>query len=106
MADTKIDMQRDFSRYPIGRYKKDGPHSGERFREEILLPHLKKNERIEVNLDSGLSYGSSFLEEAFGGLVRAGLTVDFINTSLVLVSKDQTLLDEIAFYIDDAAKNG
>jgi hypothetical protein len=64
----------DHARAPGGRYITDGPFSGEWFRNEILAGALreavKRGEVVEVVLDSTSGYGSSFLEEAFGGLVR------------------------------------
>jgi hypothetical protein len=44
--------------------------SGERFREEFLRPILTAENKITVEIDGTEGYGSSFLEEAFGGLVR------------------------------------
>lgn len=71
-----IVVARDFSRYPGGRYKADGEFSGEAFREEKLLPALREAEavdaRVVVDIDGAAGYPSSFLEEAFGGLVREG----------------------------------
>jgi hypothetical protein len=66
----------DHTRTPGGRYSSDGPFSGEWFRETILRPALEKavrdGDRISVELDGTSGYGASFLEEAFGGLVRNG----------------------------------
>src|SRR4051812_23554323 len=66
----------DHTSSPGGRYISDGPFSGEWFREEVLRPTLeqarKSGERIIVELDGTSGYGASFLEEAFGGLVRTG----------------------------------
>lgn len=60
--------------YPGGRFVADGPYSGEFFRDEVLDPALrvaiKQREKIRVILDGAPGYGSSFLEEAFGGLIR------------------------------------
>ena len=73
--DMKISIARDFSPSPGGRYTTDGPKSGEAFRDTILLPALKHAERkgdsVTVSLD-GIPNGPgpSFLDEAFGGLVR------------------------------------
>ena len=67
-----IKIATDFSRYPAGRYRADGPNSGERFREDILRPALETAESVQVVLDDTSGYGSSFLEESFGGLVRKG----------------------------------
>ena len=65
----------DFSKKPFGRYKSDGDYHGERFRNEVLkvkLPH-PLNEDVVVDFSKiSLGVGSSFLEEAFGGLVRDG----------------------------------
>jgi hypothetical protein len=64
----------DHARSPGGRYSSDGPSSGEWFREKVLRPALdraaKTGEMVVVELDGTSGYGSSFLEEAFGGLVR------------------------------------
>lgn len=64
----------DFSVYPSGRDAIDGDFNGQKFREEVLVPAVKKaqstGQKIHVSLAHVLSFGSSFLEEAFGGLVR------------------------------------
>lgn len=64
----------DFSTYPSGRYEKDGDANGTKFRVEILAPAVKKalqnSAKVVVSLANVMSFGSSFLEEAFGGLVR------------------------------------
>jgi hypothetical protein len=66
----------DFAPFPGGRYETDGPYSGEWFRETILRPHLKEaletGQKVIVVLEGAPGYGSSFLEEAFGGLIRVG----------------------------------
>lgn len=67
-----INIAEQFSRTPAGRYRTDGPSSGERFREEFLLPGLENGGQLEISLDGAAGYPSSFLEEAFGGLVRKG----------------------------------
>lgn len=69
MAVIKINVAKDFSPTPGGRYKKYGPASGEAFREKLAL-YLSAGDSVEVSLDGAEGYGSSFLEEAFGGLVR------------------------------------
>ncbi len=64
----------EHARSPGGRFKSDGPFSGEWFREEILSPALgqaiEAGEPLAVELGGTSGYGSSFLEEAFGGLIR------------------------------------
>ena len=68
-----INIATDFSRTPAGRYPKDGPSNGQRFRDELLIPKLKSETIVEIQLDGAAGYPSSFLEEAFGGLVRLGV---------------------------------
>jgi len=67
-----IKISQDFSEVPLGRYKDDGDFNGERFREEFLLPALRANDSVTVDINDLEGLGSSFLEEAFGGLVRKG----------------------------------
>lgn len=100
----KVDVAKDFTRYPSGRYKKNGKTSGEEFREKFLEPHIKSGEAIVVLLDGTIGYGSSFLEEAFGGLVRSmGISGEKILHLLRLESVDKSLIQEIEEYINDAS---
>lgn len=79
---TEINIARDFSKVPVGRYYTDGPNSGQRFREEFLVPNLKKGD-VVVILDGTEGYPSSFIEEAFGGLLTAGIgNADYIRKHL------------------------
>lgn len=98
-----LNVANDFSPYPSGRYKRDGPHSGEVFRDEWLVPALKESQELIVELDDVEGYGSSFLEEAFGGLVRKGYsTADALKNQLKLRSVDEALVSEIFSYIEEA----
>ena len=68
-----ISIAKDFSDVPAGRFLEDGEWTGQKFRENFLDPALKKsdeNNPVVVNLNDVEGYGSSFLEEAFGGLIR------------------------------------
>jgi len=67
--EMRISVARDFTPYPGPRYIKQGPNSGERFRKKVLVPALEKAESIVVDLDGTTGFGSSFLDEAFGGLI-------------------------------------
>lgn len=99
----QIDVASKFSHYPAGRYLEDGPNSGTRFREEFLVPALRTNEKVVVNLDDAMGYGSSFLEEAFGGLVRVrGFSPNELKDRLSFISNEEPfLIDEIWQYIND-----
>ena len=105
MERKTIVVSTDFSRYPRGRYSADGPNSGERFRTEFLGPALAGSGKVIVVLDDVRGYGSSFLEEAFGGLVREGLNAEELLSKLELVSKkDNSLIVEIQQYVKDQAR--
>ena len=66
-----------FSTTPGGRFRKHGQYSGEEFREEVLCGLLQSaigsGDTLAIILDGTAGYGSSFLEEAFAGLIRLGL---------------------------------
>lgn len=103
MSIIKLSIAKDFSEFPAGRHPDDGPYSGERFREEFLAPYLKSNDSIvEVDLDGTMGYGSSFLEEAFGGLVRNhGLNLKTLNKYLKLKDSRKIYEKIIWQYIQD-----
>lgn len=98
---------KDFSMFPGPRYEKLGPDSGERFRDEVLLPAIQKDKEIQVVLDGTFGYGSSFLEESFGGLVRSGIDKEVINylRNHLISDEDPTYITEIQEYIDEALKS-
>lgn len=70
MKKKTIRIADDFSRFPVGRDENDGEYNGEKFRKDFLVPSLNENDEVTVYLDGPKGYGSSFLEEAFGGLIR------------------------------------
>jgi hypothetical protein len=104
MSEQMISVLSNFSENPSGRYRKDGPFSGERFRDDFLLPLLNKGEKVTVNLDGALGYGSSFLEEAFGGLVRKGFPSKVLHEKLVIESRLATYRNRVWRYIDEESK--
>ena len=100
-----IDVVRDFSKYPGGRYANDGPYSAETFRKNILVPALKKGVPFCLDLDGAAGYAASFLEEVFGGLIREeGFTREQIFSLLNIESEDASLVYEILEYIDDESR--
>lgn len=99
MSDKLICIATDFSPFPAGRYSRDGDYSGEVFRNNFLLPALTKYERVVVDLDGTDGMGSSFLEEAFGGLVRNGYSEKILRARLVIKSSRKTYPIKIWSYI-------
>lgn len=98
-----ISIAKDFSVYPGGRTPEDGPYSGKEFREKLLLPIFNSNEKVAVEFDGVRGYGSSFLEEAFGGLVRRGIPKERIYSQIVLRSSKDSILSEVKRYISEAS---
>lgn len=103
-----IKIATEFSNTPGGRYIKEGPHSGEEFRNKLLEPkynEAKENrEKILVDLDDCYGYPISFLEEAFGGLARK-YPKDNVSDIIDIKSEDQpSLIERIRQYIKEANK--
>lgn len=83
-----INVARDFTPYPTGRTIDSGSGNGTEFREEFLLPVMKKGECAKVILDDVYGYPVSFLEEAFGGLVqKEGYSPEEVIDTFTLVAE-------------------
>jgi hypothetical protein len=101
----EILIAEQFSKSPYGRYTADGNYSGENFLNNLLSPALDKYRTVTVNLDGTFGYGASFLDEAFGGLVRRGHTASSLRGRLNLIStKNFHLPHQIWKFIDEAKK--
>ena len=104
----KIKIASDFSRIPGARFPEEGDFSGQQFRQEILLPKLKKaidnKEILEIDLDGTAGLGTSFLEESFGGLIRIDkLNYQTVIDTLKFISNDDPeYIDEIKNYLEEA----
>lgn len=105
-----ISIAKDFSRIPGARFPQEGDYSGQEFRKLVLLPKLKEaiaeNEKLCVILDGTAGLGTSFLEEAFGGLIREdNIPYDVLQSTINLVSEeDEDYIEEINQYIKDTYK--
>lgn len=74
---TMINIAEVYTKFPGGRYPQDGKGNGTDFRERFLVPVLKAHGKALIVLDGAVGYPSSFLDEAFGGLVRSrGFSAD------------------------------
>lgn len=101
----EIHIAEDFSDVPYGRYDTDGPDNGQRFREDFLLGAIKHFDEVHVYLDGAMGYGSSFLDEAFGGLYRTnGIDKSVIHKKLKIFTELDFLKDSIWEYIAEAKK--
>lgn len=100
-----VNIAEEFSVYPGGRYPSDGKFSGEEFRQQFLEPYLAGGESVCVELDGTRGYGSSFLEEAFGGLIRCGYDVQTVLDNVCIVTSRPSLFKEVEGYIRDGGAN-
>lgn len=100
--------------YPGPRYERIGPQSGEAFR-KFLIKNLKEfygddysknnNSQITIDLDGTIGFGSSFLEEGFGGLLRHGVPYKIVSLIKIKTDEEPELADEIKEYISDEYEN-
>jgi hypothetical protein len=103
MENHVIDIASAFTRFPAGRFKTDGPFSGERFRDDILVPALAEHGHVVLRLDGTMGYGSSFLEEVFGGLVRLKRFAGDLRSMITLETRDRSLANEIEEYLSPSS---
>lgn len=101
---------RDFSKFPGGRFKRFGKHSGEEFREallEALRASVAADEKLEVDLSDIYTYQPSFLDEAFAGLIKTGaISADNFKRKFVIIADraNQPYIEMIMRYVDEAAE--
>jgi len=103
-----ISIAKDFSATPGGRFNRDGPYSGEAFRQRFLEPAIDAGEVVVVDLDQVAGLPSSFLEEAFGGLFRRGnVPLGTILSNVRVRTQESALMPYVALvnrYMLEAAK--
>jgi len=90
-----------FSETPGGRYRKEGPNSGQAFREDIIEPYLDNNPNIKIKIDFDGTYGFafSFLEEVFGGLARKYGKERILSAIEIICTAEPYLIFDIEEYI-------
>ena len=94
-----IKVKRDFTSAPGPRYRTEGAPSGEQFRKDVLEQKVRRatetGEVLTIDLDGTSGYGTSFLEESFGGLIRdSHFTLAQLTSVLQFISKDEPELIE------------
>jgi hypothetical protein len=102
-----LSVAEEFSKTPGPRTRAEGKHSAEEFLDTILERRFDEAVASEsvlfVDLDGGYGYGTSFLEEAFGGLVRRKKNVQLVLDHLDFKSEEEPYLRDDAFsYIREA----
>lgn len=100
-----LSIAESFSVAPAGRYRSDGPNSGERFRDDLLEPALRGG-CVKLMIDGVATLPSSFLEEALGGLVRKGWAQEDLRARLEIVAltpRMQSYKPQAWTYIEEAS---
>ena len=102
----RIKICDDFSDAPGGRYISEGDFSGELFRESILIQKYKEaieqKTDLEIDFDGCYGFGTSFLEEAFGGMVRVHHEHGMLKKLRFISTEDETIPRNIRKYIEKA----
>jgi hypothetical protein len=107
-AALEMNIARDFTPTPGPGFIIEGKFSGEEFRETLLKKKfeeaVRKATTLHIDLDGGYGYGPSFLEEAFGGLVREYGIATVQKTLTFKSDEEPLLLRDIDGYIRRAAE--
>ena len=104
---VRVNIARQFSKLPGVRYIRIGPNSGELFRKQFLIEPLRQGKTVIVELDGVRGYGSSFLDEAFGGAVRElGLEIDDALRRLKVETSIESWRLDVDEYIRTAKGSG
>ncbi len=105
-----LNVATEFSQTPGPRFRSEGKFSGEEFRETILKDRFeqatKESTKLQIDLDGGYGYATSFLEEAFGGLARI-YDPSVVRETLCFKSDEEPyLIEDIYGYIRKARGGG
>ena len=111
MEKETLNIAEEFSPVPIGRTMEDSDTSGEAFRERILFPKVSRaiaqGSALVIDFSGMKGLSSSFLEEAFGGLIREKeLELDAVLKTLEFTPEDSPYgpyIENVKDYIKEAA---
>lgn len=104
---TTISIARDFSQAPVGVYRNDSNYSAEKFREDILIPAIRRD-NVKIDLSGTCGYGASWLQGVFGTLYTCNQFHEtYLDNHLEVYAsdpKDNCYLDAVKRYIEEAKK--
>lgn len=85
---------------PSGRFRCSGPGSAEAFREDILIPALRANDKVTLDLETPCGFSISWLDEVLGPLVRSGhFSKDELFRKLDLSPNSGLLKSQILYFL-------
>ena len=73
-------------------------------RTRLIRLEIRKKEKLEILFDGAFGYPHSFLDEAFGGLVKKMKDKKVLNSIVIVSNDDLTLERKIRKYVEDAGK--
>jgi hypothetical protein len=86
----------EYTDAPGGRFRHQGPFSGEDFRKTFLKDALLQNDTVHLDLTGVFLLAPSFIDEAFGIIVEE-LGYDLVSAKLrVSATDDPMIVDKIA----------
>ena len=71
-------------------------------RTRLIRLEIRKKEKLEILFDGAFGYPPSFLDEAFGGLVKKMKDKKVLNS--IVSNDDLTLERKMRKYVEDAGK--
>lgn len=69
-----------------------------------LVDHKDHNDKVTINFDGCYGFGTSFLEEAFGGLVRKYHIIGLMKYIEIESKEDETIPGLVEKYILEAER--
>lgn len=102
MSKRTFKVAEEYSRLPGGRRVKDGPRSGEEFREEFVAPLLEEFDHVEFDLSGSAGYSTGWLDEAFGFLGASYTDSELRRKVSFFASDDPEAIEIIWRRIDEA----
>jgi STAS-like domain of unknown function (DUF4325) len=101
-----LNIAKEYTPQPGPRTREEGHFSAEQFMDEVLLDKFDKavsgGAKLIVELDGGYGYGTSFLEEAFGGLARKRGIAVVLRHIEIRSEEEPYLRDDVLKYIREA----
>ena len=73
-------------------------------RTRLIRLEIRKKEKLEILFDGAFGYPPSFLDEAFGGLIKKMKDKKVLNSIVIVSNDDLTLERKIRKYVEDAGK--
>jgi len=104
MEQKKYKFTEEFTKYPGGRHKKDGPYSGEQFREEVLEPMFASGGGIEIDMTGVLGVPASFIDESFAEIAKKYGKEKFLATIKVFSNDNANIFAEVMLFVEKATR--